>query len=154
MGKNKSFYLYRRPVQALVLRPLPSSEDEYLISQRMPEGYSYSDAMYRFPAGYRESCIIDYKDYNYDGSHSLEKQKEFILKDFTDEGFMPEEVQELIDNLEVKEGDTLSLGYDESIKWLKLHPEFESEAGQIFSKIRNEVQAEISSERNKHSKRR
>lgn len=140
MAEKKLDFLSRRPVQAVIMISLDTSET--LAASRLPEGYFLDNGIFRFPAGYWESYFVNGKEYNADGNRTTAEQQELITKDLTEEGFGPKEIEEFIAEIETKEGLQMSLTPDASNSWLKYHPEFETEALHLLSEIKKEVQNE------------
>lgn len=137
-------YIWKRPIVATILRLPKDNENELMLSERLPEGYSYHDGFFSFPAGFKESLILDGIDYNSgEVDLPLELQKETAIKELKEKGFETKEIEELLDGLKIREGNTRFLNHENSLQWLDLHPEFKEEAIKILNESRQEVQNEI-----------
>ena len=152
MTIRKLDFLSRRQVHAQIF--LTFDEHAQRIAQRLPEGYVYDHGLYRFPAGFLESYVVNAKEYNVDGSRSLEEQRALIAQDLEREGFSRDEIEDLIGEMEIKEGRPLMLDYTASKPWLKRHPEFRDQAMQVLVEVKKEVLSEVQSERNRRPGRR
>jgi len=89
---------------------------------------------------------VEGKDYNPTGGRSLAEQRELIVTDLAKKGYQPEEVQELINGMEIKEDEPMRLPDEFSQMWLRHHPEFESEALKKIADIEREIKSERQSE--------
>jgi len=144
MTQRKLDFLSRRVVRATMLVSIDANERQ--VSGHLPNEYSLDNGQFRFPAGYWESYFVNGKEYNTEGNRSLEKQKEFIAKDLTEEGFTNEEIEEFITEIETREGRIMLLTSEASNKWLRYHPELEKEALCLLGEIKNELQNETKRE--------
>ncbi len=124
-----------------------------MIGERLPKEYLYENGLYRFPAGVWESYFVNGKEYNYDGGRSLEEQKTLIAQDLAHEGFEAQEIEEYIGIMEVKEGSSMMLGFDESLQWLKRHPEFREQALKVLNEAKSEIASERQSQMGRRSRR-
>jgi len=144
MPKRKLDFLSRRSVQAIILISLDVNEP--LVADRLPEGYLLDNGKFRFPAGYWESYCANGKEYNAEGNRTLDEQRELIAKDLSEEGFSTEEAEKFMVEIETREGRPMLLTPESSNKWLKYHPEFETEALCLLGEIKNELQSELKTE--------
>lgn len=144
-------FLYRQPVRVITLAN--SSENELVVASRLPEDYIFEDGKFYFPAGFWEGYIVNGKDYNVDGNRSLEEQRVLIIQDLAEEGFNSEEANEFIGALETQEWRKMLLSFDESYKWLKVHPEFKNTAMQKLHEAEAWVKKERESESGRRGKR-
>ncbi len=153
MKKIKRDFLLREPIKVLrVLVHIPSWEASS-IARKLPDNYLLtSSGHFYFPAGVRESYVINGKEYNFDGKNTLEEQKNLIMQDLEKAGFNQEESKDFIDTIEVDEREERRLSFDESGRWLKLHPEFENEAMKKLKEMELEIKKE--SELSKKGRRR
>lgn len=101
---------------------------------------------FRFPAGYWESYFVNGKEYNAEGNRTPDDQRELITKDLTEEGFSQEEAEEFTAEIETKEGRPMLLTSEASNKWLRYHPEFETEALRLLGEIKKGIQSETTRE--------
>jgi hypothetical protein len=101
---------------------------------------------FRFPAGYWESYFVNGKEYNTEGNRTIEEQQELIAKDLADEGFTQEEINEFMAEIETKEGRPMLLTPEASNKWLKYHPELETEVLRLLGEIKNKIKSETRTE--------
>lgn len=144
MKKNKLDFLSRRPVRAIIIISLDTHE--YSVARRLPDGYTFDNGAFQFPAGYWESYTVAGRDYNVEGNLTLEEQQSKIIKDLMEEGFTQEEAREFIFQIDTREGRPMYLTPEASNRWLRYHPEFETEALQVISDIVRGLQHETGRE--------
>lgn len=136
--------LLRSPVRAISIVAIDIQEKA--IANKLPEDYTLAGGVLRFPAGYWETYFVDGKEYNYDGTRSLEEQKKLIAKDLLEEGFDEKDIDHFIDQIPVKEGYPMLLEMEASLRWLRQHPEYEQKAFDALSEARRAVKGELGSE--------
>ncbi|MFA5069983.1 MAG: hypothetical protein WC528_01765 [Patescibacteria group bacterium] len=140
MPEKERDFLVRKPIRVSIIMNVDVSD--WALKDKLPEGYICGGGVFSFPAGYRESYIVNGKEYNCEGNLSLEEQRADITHDLTEGGFSLQEAEEYMVNLKTVEWSVSYLNYDASQKWLELHPEFEDEAMKILKEAINELKAE------------
>lgn len=137
-------FVWQRPVFAII--HLTPEKNGNSIAAKLPEGYFYENGAFRFPAGVWTSYFVNGKEYNVDGSRSIEEQKELIIEDLKADGFSRDEALEFIGNIETTNTKKIILDNIGSDKWLKIHPESEIEALQKLDEARAEARKETQGE--------
>jgi len=147
MKQQKKDILARRPVIAQII---VSGTDDHLdayINKHLPEGFIRSGRVFQFPASYQESYSINGKDYNFQGNRSLEEQRTMIESDLAEEGFIRDEIQEFLQEIEIETSKMPTyLSLESSKQWLQDHPEFKQEALRLLGEIKNEIRNEATKE--------
>ena len=122
--------------------PLDTGLNEGIVNSRLPDGFRYEDGMLYFPAGEITSYLVNYRDYNFNFDFKSEDPRNQVVSDLVSDGFTPSEAEQYVDLLKEIDEETKFLEWEQSQKWLRLHPEYLDKAKQILNNTIKEIRSE------------